>query len=116
VHGELLLPVTSTKLGAIQVLPYSKSHFEVQRRPDRQGGIDWLCLFSDAGHLTKPRGGSMLYWALVFLIVAIIAAIFGFGGVAVAAAGIAKLLFFIFLVVFVITLITGLTRRGSTGV
>jgi uncharacterized membrane protein YtjA (UPF0391 family) len=36
----------------------------------------------------------MLYWALVFLIVAIIAAIFGFGGVAVAAAGIAKLLFF----------------------
>ena len=38
----------------------------------------------------------MLYWALVFLIVAIIAAIFGFGGVAVAAAGIAKLLFFIF--------------------
>jgi uncharacterized membrane protein YtjA (UPF0391 family) len=48
----------------------------------------------------------MLYWALVFLIVAIIAAIFGFGGVAVAAAGIAKLLF--------ITLITGLTRRGST--
>ena len=49
----------------------------------------------------------MLYWALVFLIVAIIAAIFGFGGVAVAAAGIAKLLFFIFLVVFIITLITG---------
>ena len=45
----------------------------------------------------------MLYWALVFLIVAIIAAIFGFGGVAVAAAGIAKLLFFIFLVVFIIT-------------
>jgi uncharacterized membrane protein YtjA (UPF0391 family) len=65
----------------------------------------------------QARGGSMLYWALVFLIVAIIAAIFGFGGVAVAAAGIAKLLFFIFLVVFVITLITGLTRRGgSTGI
>ena len=58
----------------------------------------------------------MLYWALVFLIVAIIAAIFGFGGVAVAAAGIAKLLFFIFLVVFIITLITGLTRRGGTRV
>ena len=58
----------------------------------------------------------MLYWALVFLIVAIIAAIFGFGGVAVAAAGIAKLLFFIFLVVFIITLITGLTRRGHLDV
>jgi uncharacterized membrane protein YtjA (UPF0391 family) len=64
----------------------------------------------------QARGGSMLYWALVFLIVAIIAAIFGFGGVAVAAAGIAKLLFFIFLVVFIITLITGLTRRGRTGI
>jgi uncharacterized membrane protein YtjA (UPF0391 family) len=68
----------------------------------------------DVGYYTKLRGGSMLYWALVFLIIAIIAAIFGFGGVAVAAAGIAKLLFFIFLVVFVITLITGLTRRGRT--
>src|SRR6059058_2846739 len=41
----------------------------------------------------------MLYWALVFLIVAIIAAVFGFAGVATAAAGIAKLLFYIFLVV-----------------
>ena len=33
----------------------------------------------------------MLYWALVFLVVALIAAIFGFGGIAGAAAGIAKL-------------------------
>jgi uncharacterized membrane protein YtjA (UPF0391 family) len=69
-----------------------------------------------ACRLGQATGGSMLYWALVFLIVAIIAAIFGFGGVAVAAAGIAKLLFFIFLVVFIITLITGLTRRGRTGI
>jgi uncharacterized membrane protein YtjA (UPF0391 family) len=74
----------------------------------------WRYAFYDASYQTRLRGGSMLYWALVFLIVAIIAAIFGFGGVAVAAAGIAKLLFFIFLVVFVITLITGLTRRGRT--
>jgi len=109
--------LSPTKIEDIQALPYSKSHFEVQRRPDRQVHLHWLCLFSDAGQLTKPRGGTMLYWALVFLIVAIIAAIFGFGGVAVAAAGIAKLLFFIFLVVFIITLITGLTRRGgSTGI
>ncbi len=40
----------------------------------------------------------MLYWALVFLIIAIIAALFGFAGVATAAVGIAKLLFYIFLV------------------
>ncbi|MGA8154016.1 MAG: DUF1328 family protein [Terriglobales bacterium] len=36
----------------------------------------------------------MLYWALVFLVVALVAAIFGFGGIALAAAGIAKFLFF----------------------
>lgn len=47
----------------------------------------------------------MLYWALVFFIVAIIAAVFGFGGIASASAGIAQVLFFIFLALFVITLI-----------
>lgn len=98
----------------VKLLPYSKSRFEVQRRPDRQGPGPGDKLTYGASYKTSQRGGSMLYWALVFLIIAIIAAIFGFGGVAVAAAGIAKLLFFIFLVVFVITLITGLTRRGRT--
>src|SRR5207253_3551414 len=39
----------------------------------------------------------MLYWALVFFIIAIIAAFFGFGGVATTAASIAQILFFVFL-------------------
>jgi uncharacterized membrane protein YtjA (UPF0391 family) len=52
----------------------------------------------------------MLYWALMFLLVAIIAAVFGFTGIAIAAAGIAKLLFFIFLVLFVIALASHLMR------
>ena len=56
----------------------------------------------------------MLYWALVFLVVAIIAALLGFGGIAVAAAGIAKILFFVFLAVFLLTVISGLARRGRT--
>jgi uncharacterized membrane protein YtjA (UPF0391 family) len=56
----------------------------------------------------------MLYWALMFLLVAVVAAVFGFTGIAVASAGIAKLLFFVFLVLFVISLITHLGRRGST--
>jgi uncharacterized membrane protein YtjA (UPF0391 family) len=56
----------------------------------------------------------MLYWALVFLVIALIAALFGFGVIASAAAGVAKILFFIFLVVFVISLIMGLSRRGTT--
>ncbi len=53
----------------------------------------------------------MLYWAVVFLIIALIAAFFGFTGVYVAAAGIAKVLFFVFLVLFIISLITGSSWR-----
>jgi uncharacterized membrane protein YtjA (UPF0391 family) len=57
------------------------------------------------------RRSLMLYYALVFFIIAIIAAAFGFGGIAAGAASIAKLLFFIFLVIFIVTLIMGLVRR-----
>lgn len=49
----------------------------------------------------------MLYWALVFLIVALLAGVFGFTGVSAAATGIAKILFFIFLVLFLISLAAG---------
>jgi uncharacterized membrane protein YtjA (UPF0391 family) len=53
----------------------------------------------------------MLYWAVVFLVIALVAALFGFGGIAVAAAGIAKVLFFLFVIIFVVTLIMGLMRH-----
>jgi uncharacterized membrane protein YtjA (UPF0391 family) len=53
----------------------------------------------------------MLYWALVFFVIALIAALFGFTGIAVAFAGIAKVMFFIFVVIFVLTLIFGWRRR-----
>src|SRR5438552_1139404 len=65
-----------------------------------------------ASRLTK-KGVTMLYYALVFFIVAIIAAVLGFGGIAAGAAEIAKVLFFIFLVLFVVSLIVGLFRRGG---
>jgi uncharacterized membrane protein YtjA (UPF0391 family) len=55
-------------------------------------------------------GVVMLYWALVFFILALIAAFFGFGGIAAGAATIAKILFFAFLVVFVVSLVMGLLR------
>src|SRR5579875_1892766 len=60
------------------------------------------------------RRAIMLYWALVFLIIAIIAGVLGFWGVAATAAVIAKILFFLFLVVFLVTLIASLLgrRRG----
>jgi uncharacterized membrane protein YtjA (UPF0391 family) len=54
----------------------------------------------------------MLYWAVVFFIVALVAAFFGFGGVAGTATGIAKLLFIGFLILAVISLVFG--RRGLT--
>jgi uncharacterized membrane protein YtjA (UPF0391 family) len=54
----------------------------------------------------------MLYWSVVFLIVAIIAAVFGFGGIAAGATTIAQVLFFVFLVVFLLSLITGVKRRN----
>jgi len=55
----------------------------------------------------------MLYWALVFFIVAIVAALFGFGGIAASASGIAQILFFVFVVLFLVSLLTGLVRRGG---
>lgn len=53
----------------------------------------------------------MLYWAILFLVVAIIAAFFGFGVIAGTAAWIAKVLFVVFLILFVVSLIFG--RRGT---
>ena len=54
----------------------------------------------------------MLYWALVFLVVAIIAGALGFGGIAGTSAGIAQILFFVFLAFLVISLLAGLFRRA----
>jgi len=53
----------------------------------------------------------MLYYAVVFLVIALIAGALGFFSVAGAAVGIAKILFFVFLVLFVVSLLMG--RRSS---
>jgi uncharacterized membrane protein YtjA (UPF0391 family) len=55
----------------------------------------------------------MLYWALMFLVVALVAALFGFGGIASTATGIAQVLFVIALVMFLITLVANFMRRNS---
>ena len=54
----------------------------------------------------------MLYYALVFLIVAIIAGLLGFGVIAFASAEIAKICFFVFLVLFLVSLFMHLGRGG----
>jgi len=53
----------------------------------------------------------MLYWALVFFVIALVAGALGFGGVASASAGVAQVLFFLFVVLFLASLILGLVRR-----
>jgi uncharacterized membrane protein YtjA (UPF0391 family) len=57
--------------------------------------------------------GNLLYWAVVFLIVALVAALLGFGGVAGVAMEGARLLFWVAIVLFVIASIGGLFRRGG---
>lgn len=54
----------------------------------------------------------MLYWALIFLVVALIAGALGFGGVASASAGIAQVLFFIFVIALVVSLVMHFARRA----
>ena len=53
----------------------------------------------------------MLYWAVVFFIIALISGILGFTGIEFAAADIARILFFVFLVLFLVSLVTHASRR-----
>jgi uncharacterized membrane protein YtjA (UPF0391 family) len=55
----------------------------------------------------------MLYYAVVFFVIALVAAFFGFGGIAAGAVSIAKILFFLFLVLAVVSLIFGYRGRSS---
>jgi uncharacterized membrane protein YtjA (UPF0391 family) len=56
--------------------------------------------------------GNLLYWAIVFLVIAVVAALLGFGGVAGVATQGATLLFWIAIILFVVSLVAGLARRG----
>lgn len=62
--------------------------------------------------ITGKGEASMLYWALIFFVIALIAAVLGFTGVAILAGGVAKILFFIFIVLFVLSLVAHLARRA----
>ena len=58
-------------------------------------------------HTEAERVIALLYWAVVFLIIAIVTAILGFGVIAGTAALIAKVLFVIFLIMLALSLIFG---------
>jgi uncharacterized membrane protein YtjA (UPF0391 family) len=53
----------------------------------------------------------MLYWAVVFLVIALIAGALGFFGLAGMAMWVAKVLFFVFLALFIVSLLAGGWRR-----
>jgi uncharacterized membrane protein YtjA (UPF0391 family) len=53
----------------------------------------------------------MLYYALVFLVIALVAGLLGFGVVAFAATEVARICFFIFLVLFLVSIISHVARR-----
>jgi uncharacterized membrane protein YtjA (UPF0391 family) len=57
------------------------------------------------------RRVTVLYYALVFLVIALIAGVLGFGGVAGASAGIAQILFFLFVAFLLVSIVVALIRR-----
>jgi uncharacterized membrane protein YtjA (UPF0391 family) len=81
------------------------------------GAFQARCITIDTGECDAnakafgTRRVPMLYYAIVFLIIALIAGFFGFFGVAGLAAGIAKILFVIFIILFIVSLIFGRRRR-----
>jgi len=60
---------------------------------------------------TQHQENTMLYYAIVFLIIALVAGFFGFFGIAGLAASIAKILFVIFIILFIVSLVFGRRRR-----
>ena len=74
-----------------------------------------LCAFQrgrDLRRLVTSGENLMLYYAVVFFVIALIAGVLGFGGIAGAAAGIAKILFFVFVIMAVVTFVLGLLKKG----
>ena len=65
------------------------------------------------GSLLETRMGNLLYWAVVFLIIALIAAAFGFGGLAGVAMSGAQLLFWVAIILFVISVVAEVFRRRT---
>jgi uncharacterized membrane protein YtjA (UPF0391 family) len=92
-------------------------------RPDIALGLVRNCFRSQSvSKKTDPENLSglrlrtetaMLYWALVFLVVALVAGLLGFGGLASTAAGIAQVLFGIFLIMFLVLLVMGVAGRRA---
>ena len=73
----------------------------------------WLAGPPFGADLRSGAMGSLLHYAVVFLVIALVAALVGFGGVAGIAMEGARLLFWIFIVLFIISAVAGVIRRGA---
>lgn len=62
--------------------------------------------------MNKKGLSGLLFWAVMFLIVAIIAGVFGFGLISGTSIAIAKWLAIIFVILFVISVIAGVIKRA----
>jgi uncharacterized membrane protein YtjA (UPF0391 family) len=58
-------------------------------------------IYAEGSNNRSAKEPNMLYYAVVFFVIALIAAVFGFSGLAAGAAGIAQILFVVFLVLAV---------------
>jgi len=67
----------------------------LRQRPDMVKGFHY------------PEEPVMLYYAVVFFVIALIAGVLGFGGIAAGAVGIAKILFFVFIVLAIVSVVFG---------
>ena len=54
----------------------------------------------------------MLYYTVVFFVIALIAAAFGFGGIAASAVGVAQIIFFTFALLTVASFLFSLTKKN----
>jgi uncharacterized membrane protein YtjA (UPF0391 family) len=72
---------------------------------ERLGGRKAAPRFGNWKLRTRKRSGTVLGWALIFLVLALVAAAFGFQGVSGTASGMARMLFFLFLVLFVLSVL-----------
>jgi uncharacterized membrane protein YtjA (UPF0391 family) len=80
---------------------------------DARFGMSLAFNITGASEPVKQKGVAMLYYALVFLVIALVAGVLGFGVVAFAAAEIARICFFIFIVLFLVSLVAHVFRRTS---
>jgi uncharacterized membrane protein YtjA (UPF0391 family) len=87
---------------------HPSNHEDAESPVNRYGTVSAVSVNEKAlGTLVLGQEGIMLYYALVFLVVALIAGVLGVSGVAAVATNIAYVLFVVAIVLFLVHLISG---------